>query len=72
MASSTSNDATSRWSATAPIETVSGRSLPGVGSDDYKGYFAGFEWIAPAAGTHRLHVTSFEAVSNGELPVARQ
>jgi hypothetical protein len=45
---------------------------PVLGSDDYKGYFAGFEWIAPADGTYRLRVTSFEAVNTGELLVARK
>lgn len=43
-----------------------------LGSDDYKGYMAGFEWVAPAAGTYRLRVTSFEAVSTGGLLVARK
>ena len=42
---------------------------PVVGSDDYKGYFAGLQWPAPAAGTYRLRVTSFEAVSSGNLVV---
>lgn len=45
---------------------------PVVGSDDYKGYFAGFEWVAPAAGTYHLRVTSFEGVSTGGLLVARK
>jgi len=44
---------------------------PVVGGDDYKGYFAGFEWVAPAAATYRLRVTSFEAVSTGQLTVSR-
>ena len=45
---------------------------PVLGSDDFKGYFAGFEWVAPAAGTYRLHVTFFEAVITGQLLVARK
>jgi tetratricopeptide (TPR) repeat protein len=45
---------------------------PVLGSDDYKGYFAGFVWVAPAAGTYELRVTSFEGVSTGELLVARK
>ena len=44
---------------------------PVVGGDDYKGYFAGFEWVAPAAATYRLRVTPFEAVSTGQLVVSR-
>jgi len=44
---------------------------PVVGSDDYKAYFAGFQWVAPSAGTYRLRVTSFEAVSTGNILVAR-
>jgi tetratricopeptide (TPR) repeat protein len=42
-----------------------------VGSDDSDAYFAAFDWVAPAAGTYRLQVTSFEAVSTGELVVTR-
>jgi hypothetical protein len=38
---------------------------PVLGSDDYKNYFAGFVWVAPAGGTYRLRVTSFEGVSTG-------
>jgi hypothetical protein len=45
---------------------------PVVGSDDDKGYFAGFEWVVPAAGTYTLRVTSFEGVSTGALLVARE
>jgi hypothetical protein len=44
---------------------------PVLGSDDFKAYLAGVEWIAPETGTYRLLVTSFEAVSTGELVVAR-
>jgi tetratricopeptide (TPR) repeat protein len=40
-----------------------------VGSDDYKGYFAGFAWVAPEGGTYRLWVTSFEGASTGQLLV---
>jgi len=43
---------------------------PVLGSDDYAGYMAGFEWVAPAAGTYKLRVTSFEAVNTGILVVA--
>ena len=45
---------------------------PVLGSDDYKGYFAGFDWVAPAAGTYRLRVTFFEGVITGDLLVARK
>lgn len=44
---------------------------PILGSDDYKAYFAGFQWTAPAAGTYKLRVTSFEGVSTGTLVVSR-
>ena len=44
---------------------------PILGNDDYKGWFAGFEWAAPAAGTYRLRVTSFESVNTGDMVVAR-
>jgi tetratricopeptide (TPR) repeat protein len=42
-----------------------------VGNDDYKQYFAGFEWVAGATGTYRLRVTSFESVNTGTLVVTR-
>jgi tetratricopeptide (TPR) repeat protein len=45
---------------------------PVLGSDDYKGYLAGFEWVAPGSGTYRLRVTSFEAVNTGALQVVRK
>src|SRR5262245_7797021 len=44
---------------------------PVVGGDDYKLYFAGFEWVAGATGTYRLRVTSFERVNTGTLVVKR-
>lgn len=43
-----------------------------LGSDDDKAYFAGFAWVAPATGTYRLRVTSFESVNTGQLSVARK
>jgi tetratricopeptide (TPR) repeat protein len=42
---------------------------PVTGNDDYRRYFAGFQWTAPAAGTYRLLATSFESTSIGELQV---
>jgi hypothetical protein len=44
---------------------------PVVGGDDFKGYFAGFDWVAPAAATYRLRVTFFESIITGNLVVAR-
>jgi len=44
---------------------------PLVGGDDFKGYFAGFEWTAPAAATYRLRVTFFESIITGNVTVAR-
>ena len=44
---------------------------PVAGGDDYKGYMAGFEWVAPAAGNYKLRVTSFEAISTGQLTISR-
>ena len=44
---------------------------PVLGSDDYKGYFAGFNWVAPQSGTFHLLVTFFESVNYGELLVQR-
>jgi hypothetical protein len=45
---------------------------PVAAGDDFKGYMAGFDWTAPAAGTYRLRVTSFEAVSTGAITVTRK
>lgn len=45
---------------------------PVVGSDDEVDYFAGLNWVAGAAGTYRLRVTSFESVNTGELVVSRK
>jgi tetratricopeptide (TPR) repeat protein len=45
---------------------------PVLGSDDYRQYFAGFEWIAAATGTYRMWVTSFEGVNTGDLVVSRK
>ena len=44
---------------------------PVVGNDDFKAYYAGFDWVAAATGTYRLQVTSFESVSTGTLAVTR-
>ena len=45
---------------------------PILGNDDYKGWFAGFEWVAPATGTFRVRVASFEGVSTGTFVVTRK
>lgn len=45
---------------------------PVLGSDDYKGYFAGFVWVAPLAGTYKLRTAFFEAVNTGSILVARK
>lgn len=45
---------------------------PVVGSDDYKGYFAGLNWIAEASATYQLKVTFFESVITGDLFVQRK
>jgi hypothetical protein len=45
---------------------------PILGSDDYRQYFAGFEWVAEATGTYRVRVTSFEGVNTGDLVVSRR
>lgn len=42
-----------------------------IGNDDFIDYFAGFDWVAPAAGAYTLRVTSFEGVSTGDLVVTR-
>jgi hypothetical protein len=42
---------------------------PVLGSDDYKGYMAGFDWVAPADGTYHMRVSSFEAASTGVVVV---
>jgi len=57
------------WDSIAVLLAPDG--TPAVGSDDDSGYFAAFDWIAPATGTYRLQVTSFEGVSTGTLVVKR-
>ena len=44
---------------------------PAIGNDDFIDYFAGFDWVAPQAGTYSLRVTTFEGVSSGDLVVTR-
>ena len=44
---------------------------PLVGADDTNGYYAALDWVAPATGTYVLRVTSFEAVTTGQLVVTR-
>jgi hypothetical protein len=57
------------WDSIAVLYDPDGS--PVVGSDDDAGYFAAFDWVSPATGTYRLQVTSFEAISTGQLHVAR-
>jgi hypothetical protein len=45
---------------------------PVLGSDDYRQYFAGFQWVAPTSGTYEIWVTSFESVNTGDLVVSRR
>jgi tetratricopeptide (TPR) repeat protein len=42
-----------------------------LGSDDAFKYLAAFEWVPAVSGTYRIRVTSFEAVSAGDLVVKR-
>ena len=44
---------------------------PLVAADDTNDYFAAIDWVAPATGTYKLRVTSFEAVATGDLVVTR-
>jgi hypothetical protein len=44
---------------------------PVTGGDDFKGYFAGFEWVPPASGTYRMRVTFFESVITGSMFIQR-
>jgi tetratricopeptide (TPR) repeat protein len=57
------------WDSIAVLLAPDGS--PVVGSDDDDGYFAAFDWVAPATGVYRLWVTSFESISTGELAVSR-
>src|SRR5262249_51169925 len=57
------------WDTIAVLLAPDG--TPIVGSDDFKKYFAGFEYVSPVTGTFRLQVTSFESVNTGELLVTR-
>lgn len=44
---------------------------PVTGSDDFKFYFAGFDWTPEQSGTYQLLVTTFESVSSGNMTVSR-
>jgi len=57
------------WDTIAVLLAPDG--TPVVGSDDAKAYFAAFDWTAPATGTYRLRVSSFESINTGELDVTR-
>jgi hypothetical protein len=57
------------WDSIAVLLAPDGS--PVVGSDDDNAYFAAFDWVAPATGTYRLQVTSFESINTGELVVTR-
>jgi tetratricopeptide (TPR) repeat protein len=57
------------WDSIAVLLAPDGS--PVVGSDDDNAYFAAFDWVAEQTGTYMLQVTSFEAVSTGELVVTR-
>jgi len=57
------------WDSIAVLFSPDGS--PVIGSDDDNLYFAEFDHDAEASGTYVLHVTSFEAVSTGELRVER-
>jgi tetratricopeptide (TPR) repeat protein len=45
---------------------------PVVSSDDYRRYYAAFQWTAEETGTYTLLATSFEGVSTGGLLVTRK
>lgn len=45
---------------------------PVLGSDDYRQFFAGFQWTAATSGTYRIWATSFESVNTGDLVVYRR
>ena len=57
------------WDSIAVLLAPDG--TPVVGSDDANHYFAAFDWVAEQTGTYLLRVTSFEAVSTGQLVVVR-
>ena len=57
------------WDSIALLQAPDGS--PAVGSDDDNGYFAAFDWVAEQTGTYTLLVSSFEAVTTGELIVTR-
>lgn len=57
------------WDTIAVLLDPAG--TPVLGSDDDNAYFAAFDWVAPQTGVYRLRVTSFEAISTGDIRVAR-
>jgi hypothetical protein len=57
------------WDTIAVLLDPAG--TPVLGSDDDSAYFAAFDWVAPQTAIYRLRVTSFEAISTGDIKVAR-
>ena len=57
------------WDTIALLRAPDGS--PVVGADDEDGYFAAFDWVAQETGTYTMLVSSFEAVTTGELVVTR-
>jgi hypothetical protein len=57
------------WDTTLVLLAPDGSPVGGV--DDFKGYFAGLEWVAPANGTYRIQVTFFESVNTGSMFIQR-
>ena len=57
------------WDSIALLRAPDGS--PVVGSDDDDGYYAAFDWVAEETGTYTMLVSSFEAVTTGELVVTR-
>lgn len=66
---STSSKGFRVWDSIAVLRSPDG--TPVIGSDDDNAYFAAFDWVAEETGTYLLSVTSFEAVSTGQLIAAR-
>lgn len=51
---------------------LSPSGTPVTGSDDFRSYYAGFDWTAEETGTYTLLATSFESVAIGDLVVTHR
>lgn len=66
----TGSDSTQVWDSILVLLGPDG--TPVIGNDDFDGFYAGLDWMAPEAGRYTIRVTSFEGINTGPLVVTRK